>query len=76
MQRDDSKSLYREADIRAIVASELSIAAATLESQGDVVVAKALREQVRKHRAKSIQLRARAASEAFLNGPHSDGCEE
>ena len=74
MRKGDFKRLHRAADFTDSAATELAIAAATLEEQGDEVVAQALREQARTHRAQAIQLRARADSEAVMcsayPGPH------
>jgi hypothetical protein len=89
MQHDDSKRLNRAAAFSDSAATELSIAAAVFEEQGNEVVAQALREQARTHRAQAIQLKARAVGEAamgltrdsgappadFRSGPAENGSE-
>jgi hypothetical protein len=89
MRHDDSKRLNRAAAFSDSAATELSIAAAVFEEQGNEVVAQALREQARTHRAQAIQLKARAVGEAamgltrdsgappadFRSGPAENGSE-
>ena len=89
MQHGDSKRLTRAAGFSDSAADELSIAAAVFEEQGNEVVAQALREQARTHRAQAIQLKARAVGEAamgltrdsgappadFRSGPAENGSE-
>ena len=76
MRNNDSKRLHGAADFADFAATELAVAAATLEVRGDEVIASALRVQARTHRAQAIQLRARAGSEAALctacPGPHEE----
>ena len=76
MRKNDSKRLREAADFADSAASELASAAATLEEEGDEVVAYALRNQARTHRVQAIQLRARAGSEAVLCGAHSGPRED
>ena len=89
MRHDNSKRLNRAAAFSDSAATELSIAAAVFEEQGNEVVAQALREQARTHRAQAIQLKARAVGEAargltrdsgappadFRSGPDENGSE-
>src|ERR1700712_129911 len=73
MQHGDSKRLTRAAGFSDSAADELSIAAAVFEEQGNKVVAQALREQARTHRAQAIQLKARAVGEAAMSPTMDSG---
>ena len=76
MRKDHSKRLREAADFADSAASELAGAAATLEEQGEEVVAYALRSQARTHRVQAIQLRARAGSDALLCGAYAGPRED